>query len=98
MPQDYDIPQMLDSLTALQPDHSEELQIALTKAVRALMQERFEQLLQICYRMDLPEDKVRQAVFEDPYPAESLAALMIQRQRLRLELRRKFAEREKNAG
>ena len=66
----------------------------LAKAVSQLMDQNFERLLQICYRIDLAENKLKQILHEsDPdRVAPDLAKALWERQKQKVEIRRKYTE------
>lgn len=67
---------------------------ALTKAVSQLMDRDLERLLQICYRIDLAENTLKQILHEAPPErvAADLAQALWARQKQKVLLRRKYSE------
>lgn len=74
---------------------SEEKAIAmLAKAISQLMDRSLERLLQICYRIDLSESKLKQ-ILQESAPdqvATDLARALWERQKLKVEIRRRYSE------
>jgi hypothetical protein len=66
----------------------------LTKAISQLMDRNLEKLLQICYRIDLSEDKLKQILHESEpeYMAADLAKALWERQKQKVEIRRKYSQ------
>lgn len=66
----------------------------LTRAVSHLMDRNMGQLLQICYRIDLDENKLKQILHRsDPdFVAADLAQALWDRQKLKIEIRRRYSE------
>jgi hypothetical protein len=67
---------------------------ALTKAISQLMDRDLERLLQICYRIDLAENTLKQILHEAPPErvAADLAQALWARQKQKVILRRKYSE------
>jgi hypothetical protein len=65
----------------------------LTKAVSQLMDRNLERLLQICYRIDLSEDKLKQILHESEpdQVATDLAKALWERQKLKVKIRRRYS-------
>lgn len=81
-------------LPEVKEEFSEESAIRiLTKAVSQLMDRNLEKLLQICYRIDLPENRLKQILHEsDPdQVASDLAKALWDRQKLKVEIRRRYS-------
>ncbi len=82
-------------LPEIQEGFSEEkaLQV-LTKAISQLMDRNLERLLQICYRVDLSENKLKQILHESApdQVAADLAKALWDRQKLKVEIRRRYSE------
>ncbi|GAA0877909.1 hypothetical protein GCM10009119_08770 [Algoriphagus jejuensis] len=73
---------------------SEETAIALlAKAIGQLMDRNLERLLQICYRIDLSENKLKQILHESEpdQVATDLAKALWERQKLKVEIRRRYS-------
>ncbi|GMQ26394.1 hypothetical protein Aoki45_30760 [Algoriphagus sp. oki45] len=66
----------------------------LTRAVSHMMDRNMGQLLQICYRVDLDENKLKQILHRsDPdFVAADLAQALWDRQKLKIEIRRRYSE------
>ncbi|MBN7814957.1 hypothetical protein [Algoriphagus pacificus] len=81
-------------LTAIQTDFDEEKAIAvLSKAISHLLDRDFERLLQICYRVDLGEEKLKKILNESEPDrvAPDLAKALWERQKLKVEIRRRYS-------
>ena len=82
-------------LPELNAGFSEEMALeALTKAVSLLMDRDLERLLQICYRVDLAENTLKQILHEAPPArvAADLAQALWARQKQKVILRRRYSE------
>jgi len=66
----------------------EKLQNWLAEEIAYMMDRDFQKLLNILYRIDVSEDKVKQA-FADENPAHKLAILIIDRELKKVETRKK---------
>ncbi|MCH7413442.1 hypothetical protein MM213_08100 [Belliella sp. R4-6] len=66
----------------------------LTPILRQMLNRDFERLLQICYRIDLDEHKLKQILNESnpEQMAEELAEAIIKRQMKKIEIRRKYSQ------
>ncbi|GAB2478410.1 MAG: hypothetical protein EP311_01505 [Cytophagales bacterium] len=85
---DFQLPQVKE-------EFSEEKAVELlTRAVSRLMDRNMEQLLQICYRIDLDENKLKRILHHsDPdFVAADLAQALWDRQKLKIEIRRRYSE------
>ena len=82
-------------LPALNAEFSEEKAVeVLTKAISQLMDRDMERLLQLCYRVDLAENTLKQILHEAPPErvAADLAQALWERQKQKVILRRKYSE------
>jgi len=82
------------SLPELNAGFSEEMALeALTKAISQLMDQDLERLLQICYRVDLAENTLKQILHEAPPEtlASDLARALWDRQKQKIILRRQYS-------
>ena len=68
--------------------------LILTKAISQLMDRNLERLLQICYRIDLSENKLKQILHESEpdQVAADLAKALWERQKQKVEIRRRYSE------
>ena len=68
----------------------------LTQAVRQLLDQNLERLLQICYRVDLSENLLKKILAESPpeFLASDLAQALWDRQKQKIELRRRYSGTE----
>jgi hypothetical protein len=85
---DFQLPDIVD-------DFSEEKAVeVLTKAISQLMDRNLEKLLQVCYRVDLSEMKLKQILHESEPDrvASDLARALWERQKQKVEIRRKYSE------
>ena len=66
----------------------------LAKAISQLMDRNLERLLQICYRIDLSENKLKQILHESEpdHVAMDLAKALWNRQKQKVEIRRRYSE------
>lgn len=72
----------------------EELIDLLLPIVQQMLNRDFEKLLQVCYRIDLGENKLKQILHEsDPeLMAFDLAKALVERQMLKIEIKRKYQD------
>lgn len=84
---DFLLPELVEGFS-----EEKALQI-LTKAISQLMDRNFERLLQICYRIDLSEKKLKEILHEsEPEKvASDLAQALWERQKQKVEIRRKYS-------
>ncbi|MBV7440969.1 hypothetical protein KRX57_06010 [Weeksellaceae bacterium TAE3-ERU29] len=75
---------------------AELLKTKLIELIRKLLDEDFSRLLQLLYRVDVSEDKLKQAfvIHKEKEPSEIIAEMIIKRQREKL----KWREWYKNRG
>jgi hypothetical protein len=71
----------------------EELIDLLLPVIQQMLNRDFERLLQICYRVDLGENKLKSILHEsDPeMMAFDLAKALVERQMLKIEIKRKYS-------
>jgi hypothetical protein len=84
---DFQLPEKLE-------EFSEEKAIQfLAKAISQLMDRNLERLLQICYRIDLSENKLKKILHESEpdQVAIDLAKALWERQKQKVEIRRKYS-------
>ena len=84
---DFQLPEVKEAF-------SEEKAIALlAKAISQLMDRNLERLLQICYRIDLAENKLKQILHESEpdQVATDLAKALWERQKQKVEIRRRYS-------
>ncbi|WP_057939610.1 hypothetical protein [Algoriphagus resistens] len=87
---DFDLPEKAD-------EFDEEKAIAMLSKVIAYMLDReFERLLQICYRIDLGEEKLKKILHvSDPdQVAPDLACALWNRQKQKVEIRKRYSGKE----
>jgi hypothetical protein len=81
-------------LPEVQQGFSEEKALEiLTKAISQLMDRNLERLLQICYRVDLSENRLKQILHESEPErvAADLAKALWDRQKQKVEIRRRYS-------
>uniref|UniRef100_UPI0040484466 hypothetical protein n=1 Tax=Algoriphagus sp. TaxID=1872435 RepID=UPI0040484466 len=68
----------------------------LTRAVRQLLDQNLERLLQICYRIDLLENLLKKILAESPPEllASDLAQALWDRQKQKIVLRKRYSEKQ----
>jgi hypothetical protein len=82
-------------LPEIQERFSEEKALEiLAKAISQLMDRNLERLLQICYRVDLSENTLKQILHESApdLVAADLAKALWERQKQKVEIRRRYSE------
>ncbi|MDX5339901.1 MAG: hypothetical protein LPK25_12785 [Cyclobacteriaceae bacterium] len=84
---DFSLPEKIN-------EFSEEKAIEiLAMAISQLMDRNLERLLQICYRIDLPENRLKQILHESEPDrvAQDLAQALWDRQKQKVEIRRRYS-------
>ncbi|HSF53846.1 MAG TPA: hypothetical protein VLA71_08855 [Algoriphagus sp.] len=82
-------------LPEIKEEFSEEKAIQiLAKAISQLMDRNLERLLQVCYRIDLAENKLKKILHESEPDkvAPDLAKALWDRQKQKVEIRRRYSE------
>lgn len=71
----------------------ERVKSALSARIADLLERDFERLMQICYQIDLNEQKVKAALFspEGQSPSDLLAELILKRQIQKIEIWQKYS-------
>ncbi|WP_075350278.1 hypothetical protein [Algoriphagus marinus] len=84
---DFDLPELKESFD------EEQAILLLSKAVSQLLDRDFERLLQICYRIDLGEEKLKKILHESKPDQVSLdlAKALWERQKLKIEIRKRYS-------
>lgn len=84
---DFQLPEIKEGFS------EEKAIILLTKAISLLMDRNLERLLQVCYRIDLSENKLKQILHESApdQVATDLAKALWERQKLKVEIRKKYS-------
>jgi hypothetical protein len=85
--QDFELPMIQDKLT------EEKLIKVLTPVVSKMLDRDFEKLLNICYRIDLGEKKLKSILHESQPEnmAQELATALVKRQIQKIEIRKKYS-------
>lgn len=73
--------------------NEEEALSFLAKIIRHMLDRDFERLLQICYRIDLGEEKLKKILHESEpdQVAPDLARALWERQKMKVEIRRRYS-------
>ena len=84
---DFDFPEQVREFD------EEKLIDFLTKTIRQMLDRDFERLLQICYRIDLGENKLKKILHESEPDkiASDLSLALWHRQKQKIEIRRKYS-------
>ncbi len=84
---DFELPELAEKL-----DEKQAI-LLLSKAISQLLDRDFERLLQICYRIDLGEEKLKKILHESAPDQVSLdlATALWERQKLKVEIRRRYS-------
>jgi len=84
---DFDLPELGEIF------EEEKAILLLSKAVSQLLDRDFERLLQICYRIDLGEEKLKKILHESEPDQVSLdlARALWERQKLKIEIRKRYS-------
>lgn len=85
---DFELPEIKEGFS-----EEKAIQI-LAKAISQLMDRNLEKLLQVCYRIDLGENKLKQILHESEpdHIAIELAQALWDRQKQKVEIRRRYSE------
>lgn len=85
--QDFELPLIQEKLT------EEKLIKVLTPVVSNMLDRDFEKLLNICYRIDLGEKKLKSILHESQpeHVAQDLATALVKRQIQKIEIRQKYS-------
>ena len=77
-------------------DTEEEFRIQLTNAIAELLRNDFSRLIQILYRLDVNEEKLKRQLKanQEVEAAEIIAEMIIERELQKLETRKKFGGQE----
>jgi hypothetical protein len=81
-------------LPEIKEEFSEEKALAvLAKSISQMIDRNFERLLQVCYRIDLAENKLKQILHESEPDcvAADLAKALWERQKQKVEIRRRYS-------
>lgn len=86
--EDFQLPEVKEELT------EEILAQTLKPIISRMLDREFERLLNICYRIDLGETKLKKILHEsDPeHMAEDLAQALVKRQIQKIEIRQKYSQ------
>jgi len=86
--QDFELPVIKDELT------EEKLIDFLTPVVSKMLDREFEKLLNICYRIDLGENRLKYILHESEpeHMARELASALVKRQIQKIEIRQKYSQ------
>ncbi len=84
---DFELPELAESF-----DEDQTI-LMLSKAISQLLDRDFERLLQICYRIDLGEEKLKKILHESEPDSVSLdlAKSLWERQKLKIEIRKRYS-------
>lgn len=84
---DFELPELAESFNEKQAI------LILSKTISQLLDRDFERLLQICYRIDLGEEKLKKILHESEpdLVALDLATALWERQKLKIEIRKKYS-------
>lgn len=86
--------QLLESQPDLLDSSFEENRKQLILVVDQLIQNDFNKLINILYRIDVDEQKLKAALFENPLPpAETITDMMIERQLQKVKFRKMYKDR-----
>ena len=79
-------------LSSTEVTTAEDFQLILAKLIRHLLDNDFERLINGLYRIDVSEEKVKQALSASGDIAEEIATLIIKREMQKVETRRKYKD------
>lgn len=88
--------QLFDATVALDTNEGTEQRTQLVAAINNLLHNDFSKLLQILYRIDVDENKLKRALFESTLPAaEIIADLIIERMLQKIHFRKMYQNKNK---
>lgn len=88
--------QLFDSTVALDTNEGTEQRTQLVAVINNLLHNDFSKLLQILYRIDVDENKLKRALFESTLPAaETIADLIIERMLQKIHFRKMYQNKKK---
>ena len=88
--------QLFDSTVALDANESTKQRAQLVSVINDLLHNDFSKLLQILYRIDVDENKLKRALFESTLPAaETIVDLIIERMLLKIHFRKMYQNKKK---
>lgn len=84
---DFQLPEIKEGFS------EEKALVILTKAISQMMDRNLERLLQVCYRIDLSENKLKQILLESEpdHVGADLAKALWERQKQKVEIRRRYS-------
>jgi len=84
---DFELPELAESFDEVQAI------LILSKAISQLLDRDFERLLQICYRIDVGEEKLKKILHtsEPDQVSLDLAKALWERQKLKIEIRKRYS-------
>ncbi|SFA90293.1 hypothetical protein [Algoriphagus aquimarinus] len=87
---DFELPEVTSEFD------EEKAVLTLTKVIAYMLDREFERLLQICYRIDLGEEKLKKIlhVSEPDQVAPDLARALWNRQKQKIEIRKRYSANE----
>lgn len=87
---DFDFPEKIEEFNEIKAIEM------LTKIISFMLDREFEKLLQVCYRIDLGEEKLKHILHlsEPDAIASDLAKALWERQKMKVEIRRKYSGTE----
>jgi hypothetical protein len=82
--------------TSLTPQQTKDIQLQLERSINDLIQNNFERLVQLLYRIDVNEKKLKQLLSDYPQTdaAIIIARLIIERQLQKVKTRKQFGNNE----
>ena len=82
--------------TSLTPQQTKDIQLQLERSINDLIQNNFERLVQLLYRIDVNEKKLKQLLSDYPQTdaAIIIARLIIERQLQKIKTRNQFRNNE----
>lgn len=82
--------------TSLTPQQTKDIQLQLERSINDLIQNNFERLVQLLYRIDVNEKKLKQLLSDHPQTdaATIIARLIIERQLQKVKTRKQFGNNE----
>ncbi|MBA5793280.1 hypothetical protein H1R17_03200 [Flavobacterium sp. xlx-214] len=88
--------QLFDTTVALDTNEDTEQRTQLVAVINNLLHNDFSKLLQILYRIDVDENKLKRALFESTLPAaETIADLIIERMLQKIHFRKMYKSKKK---
>ena len=93
---DFYLDDLKDNLPQSAEDGCQKILDYLAKRIAYMLDYEFEQLMQVFYRIDLNEQKVKQAITSADSPSEKLANLVLEREMQKAQTRLAYKQKTRS--